>query len=85
MPQHEHDIDRPSPLSDPNAAASPTFDLLADYLETRRRAIEVELASYDDPHQAAGLLQEHEIVVALFEKLAGLIAMAAAVANLTRH
>ena len=74
-----------SPLSDPNAAASPTFDLLAEYFEMRRSAIEVELATYDNPREALGLLQEHEIVVALRANLMGLIAMAAAVANLTRH
>lgn len=74
-----------SPLSDPHAGASPTFDLLAEYFEMRRSAIEVELATYDNPREALGLLQERAIVVALFGKLTGLIAMAAAVADLTRH
>jgi hypothetical protein len=79
------DTDQPSPRPDPNAAASPTFDLLAEYLEMRRSTIEDELAAYADPREALGLLQEHEIVVALCQKLMGLIAMAAAVANPTRH
>ncbi len=76
-----------SPSTDPSdfEAATPTFDLIADYFDTRLAAIELEFSTCESRERADELLQEHRIVTALLERLAAAISRAATFAGLTRH
>ena len=68
------------------AATNELCDLTADYLGTRLRAIEMELASCEGNQAlAADLLRERMVVAGLLSRFAGRIGLLAIVAEETVH
>jgi hypothetical protein len=66
-------------------ATNKLCDLTADYLGTRLRALELDIAKCETAEQAKDLMQEHAVVAGLLNRFAGRIGLLAIIAEETVH